>query len=281
MDIITLQIFIAVKETMSFTQAAQKVFRTQSAVSQQIANLEQMLGVKLFKRGKKLEITNDGEIFNNYAKQILNLQHEAINRFKEPELEGEIRFGLPEDFAVVFLNNILRDFHEIHPRIKLQIECDLTLNLLERFKKSEFDIVLIKNMQQYDLPHGVDIWTETLEWVGADNYIDSFIANNQPIPLVLSPAPCVYRSHALEMLENAGLKWRIIFTSPSYSSKIEAIKAGLGFSLLPRNMIPPTLNAITCSGLPVLNDINICLLKQQSHSSVIKSLEEFIIKELI
>ncbi len=279
---ITLQIFIAVCETKSFTQAASKVLRTQSAVSQQIANLEEMLGVKLFKRGKKLEISNDGEVFYNYAKQILGLQHEAINRFKEPELEGEVRLGLPEDFAVVFLNNILRDFHEIHPRVKLNIECDLTLNLLDGFRRDEFDMVLIKNMQSQDFPHGVDVWTETLEWVGTDwAAVNNYIASGKPIPLVLSPAPCVYRSHALQMLEDSGLKWRIIFTSSSYSSKIEAIKAGLGISLLPRNMIPPSLNAIISSGLPKLNDIHICLMKQQNHNAVIKSLEDFILKELI
>jgi DNA-binding transcriptional LysR family regulator len=212
LDTITLQCFIAVAETGSFTKAAERVGRTQSAISQQIIKLEERLGKSLITRGKTLALSADGDIFLGYARQIFALHREALDRFKEPELEGEIRFGLPENFASTYLYEVLADFSRIHPRILLNIECDLTLNLFEKFKKKNFDIVLVKMNRPEDFPNGVDVWSEPLKWVGNSN----LICSDKPIPLVLSPHPCVYRRSAINALEEVGRSWRLVFSSASY-----------------------------------------------------------------
>ncbi|MDF1930862.1 LysR family transcriptional regulator [Legionella pneumophila] len=72
-DTITLQCFLAVAETQSFTKAAQRVGRTQSAISQQIAKLENLIEKPLINRGRELSLTTDGEIFLGYAKRIYEL----------------------------------------------------------------------------------------------------------------------------------------------------------------------------------------------------------------
>lgn len=281
LDTITLQCFTSVAETGSFTRAAERIGRTQSAVSQQIAKLENWLDKPLFYRGKTLELTNAGELFQSYAKRILALHLEAIDRFSEPELEGEVRFGLPEDFATVFLADILADFSHLHPRILLHIECDLTLNLFDRFKKNEFDIVLVKMSLPQDFPNGHDVWTEKLEWVGDAQFLEEMIAHNKPIPLVLAPQPCVYRNRAITALEDAGLAWKIVFSSPSYSGTLAAVTAGLGITVLPRKMIPHNLHAIKSATLPNLSDTHISLLKQNDANAAINSLETFVFKKLM
>ena len=144
LDTVTLQCFLAVSDSGSFTKAANRVGRTQSAISQQIAKLETLVGKSLFNRGKDLSLTTEGEIFLAYAKQIYSLHRESLDRFKEPDLQGEIRFGLPEDFATVILSDVLVDFSRLHPRIILNVECDLTINILEGFKADKFDLILIK-----------------------------------------------------------------------------------------------------------------------------------------
>lgn len=278
-DATTLECFLAVATTHSFTQAATKVARTQSAVSQQINKLETQIGCPLFIRGKHLTLTAQGEIFLNYAKQIVQLNREAIELFKQPELHGEVRFGLPEDFASVFLSDVLSEYAALHPRIILNIECDLTLNLFERFKKDEFDLVLLKMNRPEDFPNGIDVWSEPLEWVGDYHF---FAANeSQPIPLVLSPQPCVYRSRAIQSLENAQKKWRITFTSHSYAGRIAAVRAGMGVTVLPRNMVPSDLPMIrTDCPTPTLDDTHISLLKQDKQNPVIHSFEHFVIERL-
>lgn len=276
-DTLSIECFLAVADTQSFTKAAQRVNRTQSAVSQQIAKLETLLGKPLFSRAKNVALTADGELFLSYAKQMYALQRETLDRFREPELEGEVRFGLPEDFASVFLSDVLTDFTEIHPRIQLHIECDFTINLYQRFKKSEFDLVLVKMSRPEDFPNGIDVWSEPLEWVGSRD-----IALDSPIPLILSPSPCVYRSRAIEALNLAKRPWRIAFTSSSYTVTIAAVNAGMGITVLPRNMIPRGLLPIRREKqLPRLDDTHISLLKQSGSNPAINSFESFVMQRLI
>lgn len=276
LDTFSLECFIAVAETASFTKAAQRVSRTQSAISQQIAKLEKLLGKQLIKRGQAFILTAEGEVFLGYARRILTLHSEAIDRFKEPDLEGEVRFGLPEDFASVLLSDVLANFSRIHPRILLNIECDLTLNLFDRFKKEEFDLVLVKMNRPEDFPNGIDVWSEPLRWVGDPSLIES----NKPVPLVLSPPPCVYRTSAIKALESAGQSWRLLFTSPSYSGTVAAVRAGMGITIMPENMIPDDLKAVDFSLLPKLLDIHVSILKYRTDKLAINTLEEFVVRKL-
>jgi DNA-binding transcriptional LysR family regulator len=275
-DTITLQCFIAIAETASFTKAAERVGRTQSAISQQIIKLEHILGKTFIVRGKILTLTPDGDIFLGYARQIFALHREAIDRFREPELEGEVRFGLPENFASTYLYEILADFSRIHPRILLNIECDLTLNLFEKFKKKNFDIVLVKMNRPEDFPNGVDVWSEPLKWVGNAN----LICSNKPIPLVLSPQPCVYRRAAINALEEMGRSWRLVFSSASYTSTVAAVKADMGITVMPSTMIPDELTEIEAKYMPNLPDTHVSLLKQKADDGVINALEGFVLKKL-
>lgn len=279
MDEFTLRCFLAVVETGSFTKAAQKVKRTQSAITQQMRSLEKSLGKRLFDRGKQVRLNKDGELFLPYANKLFALYLEVLDRFKYPELEGEIRFGLPEDFAAIFLSDVLSDFSRLHPRILLNVECDLTLNLFTRFKKNAFDMVLVKMSRPEDFPNGVDVWSEPLEWIGKKDYGEC-LDKEIPLPLVLSPEPCVYRASAIQSLENAGIKWKIVFTSPSYAGIIAAVSAGMGITTLPRPMMPNTLEIIEETFLPPLPDIHVSLLKQTDKNKCLQSLEDFLLKKL-
>ncbi|GAB4184661.1 MAG: LysR substrate-binding domain-containing protein [Simkaniaceae bacterium] len=275
-DTITLQCFLAVAETGSFTKAAERVGRTQSAISQQIAKLENLLGKSLLVRSKNFTLTPDGEIFLGYARQIFSLHCEIMDRFKEPELEGEVRFGLPEDFASIYLSEIIADFLRIHPRILLNIECDLTINLFERFKKKEFDLVIVKMNRPEDFPNGIDVWSEPLKWVGDSSLVDP----KRPIPLVLSPQPCVYRASAIKALEETGRSWRLTFSSPSYASTIAAIKAGMGITVMPHTTIPNGLQAVDPSLLPSLANTHVSLLKHKADNPATNTLERFVLQRL-
>lgn len=279
LDALSLQCFIYVAETGSFTQAAAKVSRTQSAVSQQISKLEDKLGVALFSRTKSLELTHNGEVLLGYAKKIIQLNREVIELFQHSELQGEVRFGLPEDFLNVFLSEILQEFSAIHPRILLNIECDLTLNLFDKFKKKKLDLVLLKMSKPEDFPNGIDVWSEALVWVGNKSYFEQ--EPEHPVPLVLSPQPCVYRAHAIKALENNNLKWRIVFSTHSYAGTIAAVKAGMGVTVLPRNMVPEDLQIIRSKNCrPKLDNTHISLLKHTRDNPAINSFEIFITERL-
>ena len=277
-DALTLECFLAVSDTGSFTRAANKVARTQSAVSQQIFKLENQIGKPLFIRGKRLALTTEGEMLMSFAKKIVQLNRDAMDQFKHPDLQGEVRFGLPEDFASVFLSDVLTEYASLHSRILLNIECALTMNLFERFMRKEFDLVLVKMSRPEDLPNGVDVWSETLQWVGNKEH---FKSDQTTLRLVLSPQPCVYRARAIQALEKANRKWRIVFSSHSYTSTISAVKAGMGVTVLPRNMVPSSLEMIRAGDdVPHLDDTHICLLKHSNNNIAVNYFEKFVIDKL-
>ena len=276
MDTFSLQCFIGVVEAGSFTKASERVGRTQSALSQQIAKLERMLGKKLLYRGKTMTLTPCGEEFLEYARKIFTLHSEAIDRFKEPDLHGEVRFGLPEDFASVYLSDVITDFARIHPRISMSIECQLTVDLFHRFRNKEFDLVLVKMNRPEDFPNGLEIWSEPLRWVGDPKILQA----NTPIPLVLSPSPCVYRAAALKALEKWGKPWRLVFTSPSHFGKLAAVKAGIGVTVMAETMIPSDLDVISSSLLPPLEETHVSIIKERADHPVINTLEKFLLRRL-
>lgn len=278
-DAFALECFLAVAETGSFTRAAARISRTQSAVSQQITKLETQIGKPVFIRGRHLTLTSEGEVLLSYAKKIVQLNRSAMDCFMHSELQGEVRFGLPEDFTSVLLPQVLAEYAALHPRILLNVECDLTLNLFERFKKKEFDLILVKMNRPEDFPNGTDVWSEGLEWVGDHDLFNS--DEGQPVPLVLSPQPCLYRARAIQSLEKNNIKWRIVFSSHSYAGKVAAVKAGMGLTVLPRNMVPRDLEIIKVNkNIPKLDDTHISLIKDHDKNLAVNSFEDFVIEKL-
>lgn len=280
MDIFSLECFIAVSECSSFSKAAIRVNRTQSAVTQQIGSLEKKLGASLFHRDKKVCLTKEGEVLLPYALRIYKLHREILDRFKHPELDGEVRIGIPEDFATLFLADVLEDFSRIHPRVSLNVECDLTLNLLNRFKRGMLDMTVLKMSSPEEFSQEVEIWNEPLTWVGKKGAFE-LIQENKPLPLVLSPEPCIYRSKAITALEAANIRWRIVYTSPSYAGIVAAVKANMGVTVFPITMIPDPLEEVVESFLPPLPEIHVSLLKKIKESNpALETLSQFLLKKL-
>lgn len=278
-DHLALQCFLAVAEARNFTLAASAVNRTQSAVSQQIAKLESQVGKPLIVRGKHLTLTPEGETLLRYAKQIMALQRKAMDHFQEPDIEGKIRFGVPEDFAAVLLSDVLARYTSQHPRVLLDVDCDLTLNLFDRFKRKELDLVLVKMDKPENFPNGIDVYSESLEWVGDKRFFLN--PADQPIPLVLSPDPCVYRTPAIKALKKMKRQWHITVSSHSHAGKLAAVKAGMGVTVLPRNIIPKDVPMIHQGPkVPDLADTHVSLLKHSSKNPAVNSLEKVILESI-
>lgn len=276
LDTITLKSFIAIADTGSFSEAAHVVGRTQSAVSLQIKKLEESLGCTLFERSSRsVKLSEQGEIFLDYAQRIVQLQWEVHSRLREPDVEGEIRLGTPEDFATHYLPKVLATFRQHHPRVQLNVSCDLTLNLIEGFHKGDYDIILVKRDPK-TARGGTKVWREPLVWAVADHY-----QPETPLSLVLSPQPCIYRARALAALDRARKPWHISYTSPSLAGTIAAVKAGLGITVLPANMVPPGIRAFHHHAkMPPLADAEIALMKRDDLPKAAKVLAEHIVNSM-
>ena len=258
-DFDLLRTFVAVVDNSGFTRAAERVGRTQSTVSLQIKKLEGGLGKRVFERnGRDLLLTPDGEILLNYARQLLHLADEARSRMLEPDVEGTVRLGTPEDFATVYLPDVLAQFARTHPRVALEVNCNFSYNLLEGFSKGEYDLVLVKREPQGPAG-GIAVWRDVLVWVGGPKLV---LDGAHPVPLVLAPAPDVYRKRALAVLQAAKRDSRIVYTSPSSEGLQAAVRAGLGVTVLSKDMVPEGLMMLGAEyGLPKMPDTEIALYR--------------------
>lgn len=276
LDSLKLKSFIAIADIGTFSAAAKTVGRTQSALTLQIQKLEGDLGCQLFDRSaRRVSLTEQGEIFLGYARKIVQLQWEVFSKLKEPDIEGEIRVGTPEDFATHYLPNVLASFRKQHPRVQLNVSCDLTLNLMKGFERGEFDIILVKRDPQ-STRGGTKVWREPLVWAAAEQW-----QPEKPISLVLSPKPCIYRARALAALDRAHKPWHLTYVSPSLAGTIAAVRAGLGITILPSNMLPSGICDVGKNfKLPDLPDTEIALLKREGLNKIGEVLTDYLVHSL-
>ena len=264
LDIDLLRSFVAVADAGSFTRAAPLIGRTQSAVSLQIKRLEDHLGKPVFARGaRRVALTVEGERLLGHARHMLRLNDAVMADLTEPDVGGLVRLGVPEDFATAHLPDVLAAFTRAHPRVELEVTCDLTLNLQAGFNRGDFDLVLVKREPGVAID-GTRVWREPLVWVARDT---ETLPDDEPLPLIVSPQPCVYRKRAIAALDKARRPWRCAYTSTSLTGTQAAVRAGLGIAVLPREMCPATLTPLgRDSGLPALDDTEIALIEAQGAS---------------
>ncbi|HEU0133790.1 MAG TPA: LysR substrate-binding domain-containing protein [Allosphingosinicella sp.] len=278
LDLDLLRCFVTVAETGNITSAGERLRRSQSAVSLQVKRLETCLDLRLFDRSPRhVRLTAAGERLLSHAHSLLALNDAVLDELAEPALEGTVRLGTPEDFATTHLSGVLARFAESHPRVHMEVSCDLTLNLLGRFGAGEFDLVLVKR-EPSGGETGVRVWREPLVWAASPRFGS---ARQDPLPLVVSPNPCVYRARAVGALDRAKRKWRIAYTCGSLAGSQAAVRACLGVTVLPRDMVPPDLATIDDTGeLPDLHDTEIALLAAKSLNIPAQRLREHVIRAL-
>ncbi len=278
-DLDLLASFVAVADAHSFSRAATRLGRSQSTISEQIRKLEQRLGKTLLERSPQLvRLTPDGETVLVHARRMLSLAEELEASVGRDPLVGTVRLGTPEDFATTHLPDILADFSHAHPGVALEVTCDLTLTLLDGFRRGSFDLVLLKR-EPSGLEEGLRVWREPLVWVARSG--EALPPPGQPLALVASPPPCVYRKRATQALDRAGRSWRVAYSCASLAGALAAVRAGLGVAVLPKEMAPRDLAILdTGDRLPDLSDTEIALLEARSISRPAQRLRDHIVRRM-
>lgn len=258
-----LRSFIAVAETGGVTAAAAFVGRTQPAVTQQLQKLEEVTGAALFSRvGRRLALTEAGESLLGYARQMLLLNDEAVARLRAEDVSGAVRAGLPNDFAVSFLPEILGEFAAEHAGVRPEVACDLSVNLLAGLAKGRHDLVIALQPDTGAQGPGEEIstarvWSERLVWAAPRRYRPR---PGVPVPLIVYPRGCLYRARITDALDRAGQPWRVVYESPSLEGLRAAVEAGLGVTAISENTMPRALHRpASGAGLPGLADVEVGL----------------------
>jgi DNA-binding transcriptional LysR family regulator len=276
-DMDLLRTFQTVAELNGVTRAAERLGRSQPAISLQLQRLEGLLGTALFHRNRQgLALTEAGQLLHGYAERILGLNDEAIIRLVARKAVGTVRVGLPNDYAVSVLPESLGRFAEAHLDASLTVGCALSTELLAGLDAGAYDLVIAMTAEPPTRP-AIRVWREALVWVGKPGTARD---PQEPVPLIVYPEGCIYRERMVRALNGVGRAWRMIYTSPSLSSLMAAAKSGLGLTVLSRRTVPPELAQLAPGGdLPDLENVWVGLYRgTQSLSPAAERLADFILK---
>ena len=272
-----LRTLAAIADTGSFSQAAQVVGRTQSAVSMQIKRLEDMMEKPLLKRdSRNSTLTADGLTLLSYARRILKLNEEAVSVLRKPELSGWVNIGLPDDYATRFLPEILAGFSRTHPRVQVQVTCEPSRLLTERMQRKELDLAMITSPFS-GVDNSVLLREDPTVWVTSEQHCQH---EEAVLPLALFPDDCYCRNWAISALERVGRRYRIAYTSASIMGIQAAVAAGLAVTAISRSIVPAGMRQLTEEeGFPPMPSAAFLLHRNpESGNCIVDSLSEHIIK---
>src|SRR5579862_3274448 len=127
MELSQLEVFLSVARERRFSRAAEKLYRTQSAVSQTIRKLEQELGESLFDRSSRDGVLTDaGRVLHDYAERLLNLRGDAQAAMIElRELHQGKLVMAANEFTALYLLPVLAEFRRLHPMIRITVQRSL------------------------------------------------------------------------------------------------------------------------------------------------------------
>lgn len=265
LDIDLLRAFLAVADSASFTLASQRLGRVQSAVSAQIKKLEQAVGAEVFSRGRgrSVTLTGPGEALVVYARRMLALNEEALAAVGERSVQGKVRLGTTDTYALNYLPQVLALFTQANPGVELEVFCRISSSLLEALDRDEIDLALIT--RQAHRNDGVLVRREALTWaVGRDHTPQS----QDPLPLAFMPPGCAFRAAALPALDRIGRPWRLAFHSEGPAGVRAAVVAGLAVTVLPGSTLGPGIVALgEGDGFPPLPQIEIAVHRNPRSAS--------------
>ena len=270
LDMDVLRTFVTGFELGSFARAADRLGRSQSAVSTQLRKLEDQVGQPLVqKAGRGLALTTAGESLLSYARRILELNDEAVDTLRTVELEGWVRLGLPQDFAENLLPSVLGRFARAHPKVRVEVRTERNALLVEKTVRGGLDLSLAWDDAE-NSPHAERLAELPVRWIGRPDWGGIESLGSEPLPLVAFEPPCVFRTAGVAALDEAGIPWRLAFTSPSLAGLWAAAGAGLGITLRTEMGVPTTLTALdtAATGLPSLPTMPLSLHRAESEPSV-------------
>jgi DNA-binding transcriptional LysR family regulator len=245
-DLITLRAVVGVVDEGSFSAAAKRIGRSQSAVSLQIAKLEEQMDIRLFDRTSRSVVqTHAGEVFTAYARRILDLADEAYAAVSSPAISKPLRIGFAEYLVPHHLYRLLSQFRRRYPKATVELKLGMGGSLLQDMKDGQLDVVVAGPEGK----KGVMLMEEPLVWVGPQN--DHLDTRGKKLELILMQPPCSYRKAAFDSLAKAEVSWNLALSANSIQGTQSAVAAGLGISVVPRSAVNKDLKIIN-KGVPEL-----------------------------
>jgi len=189
--------------------------------------LEESIGQPLFVRDtRNLELGQTGKALLPYARRLLNLHDETWTALVQPEVQGEITIGAPDDYISSLLPDVLRKFSAIYPRVMLKLICAQSTVLVPMLADNRIDMAFLSRGSR---TKGSFVRSEQMVWAGT---AEAQAWLNKPLPVAIFEKGGEARLHAERSLKGSQVGYRIVCSSGSLIGWLTAVEAGLAVAAL-------------------------------------------------
>lgn len=253
-DLESLKIFRTVVDEGGVARAAARLNRVPSNVTTRIRQLEEHVGVRLFRReGRNIRLSPEGQRLLGYADRLLRLADEAVTEMRTGKPKGAFRLGSLESTAGCRLPALLSRYHSMFPEVVVELTTGTTGALIKRLTNFEIEAAFVS--EPFCAPHlkARSVFAEELVLV------TSRMAKTVSRPADLGASTliafahgCSYRQRVEEWLATAGIVPDRVLEFSSYQAIIACVAAGTGFAVVPRSVLVDLRSAkgIRRHGLP-------------------------------
>ncbi|KPG01562.1 LysR family transcriptional regulator [Rhodopseudomonas sp. AAP120] len=270
-DLDLLNALVVVAETGSISAAAPRLFRSQSAVSEQIRKLEEMCGLPLLSRGKTgASLTPAGERLSRYAHEMLTLSDAAFRDIQGTQLTGDLRLAITDYFRPGALPEILRRVRDQFPRLRLHVLIRKSALIEEEIAAGDYDIGLSMRILEGQPPRSkgdarIRLRREPLLWVSDRSFV---MPQDGVLPLVVLPDTCSLQRFVVRKLKAHRIRHAVMHSASGVGGLHLALAAALGVTCLNASAVPEgAVKVGTSLGLPTLPEVEFSLMPPRAGES--------------
>lgn len=255
-----LRTFLAVCDSGSISRGAERILRSQSAVSLQIKRLEELVGQPLFERhGRGVVPTAAGEALRPVAERVAALLDTTLAALRADGMAGRLAIGIPDEFGQSILPRALAAFTREHPNVELTVRCALSADFATAIDRGELDLAVYDS--DVRPPDSELLREQRIGWATSRRHGAHM---REPLPLALFDRDCWWRAHALDALRRTGREFRVVYSSESVAGIVAAIEAGIAVGLLQDDSIRGALDRLTeADGLPEMPGSKLILKRRR------------------
>ncbi|MEI2453339.1 LysR family transcriptional regulator [Lysobacter firmicutimachus] len=260
-DLDQLKAFVAVADAGSISAGAAQVFRSQSAISEQLQKLERAAGAVLLLRSRQgVAPTAAGQRLLAHARQLLALGELALHDVRRELRRTDLRLGISDYYRPDEIAGLLRHLARHCPQLRLQVALGTSAAIARGHAEGAYDAALIMQVES-TAPRaagaGAPLRREALAWVAAAG-LD--LRAEEELPLVLLPPDCALHRLAVERLRKHRSACRLAHQASGVAGLQAALRAGLGVGCLNASAIGDGLAVAQSPRLPALPDCSFRLI---------------------
>ncbi len=239
MDIEALRCFIAVVETGSYTQAAEQVHRSQSAVSQKMQKLAEQTDKSLFtKSGRLLELTEDGKFLLGYARHIISLHDDALRQMRDSkQITRPLQLGCPDDYAQKILPKIVALVRARVPNLPIHVHCHNSTRLRDMLSAGSLDTAIVSRSSAREAGQFLQQDKGTWAFNGDIDKLRDTYEQTQRVPLVLFDESCHFHHAAIQGLSQINITNQVICSADSLGAISSLVMAGQGITVVAKSSL--------------------------------------------